>query len=125
MPATTTRKESRERLRQLFEASLEKFIPLDETKPLEGSTFAAFEIQAEDCGLPILTAMIEERSRLDGQALITAAQPGPCPHCRSANVYLRTERHDDKRQSPHGPVRLRQQRCRCRECGKTFSPAGS
>jgi len=123
MPALTNRNASRERLRKMFEEQLEKFIPQDESVPLQGSTFEIFETQAEECGLPLMAAMMEERSKLDSQALVE--QGGRCPHCRSERVYLRSEKPEEERQSAYGPLRLRKQRCRCRACGKTFSPAGS
>lgn len=123
MPALTDRKASRERLRKLFEAQLEKFIPLDESVPLQGTTFEIFETQAENCGLPVVAAMMEERSKLDGQALVE--QGGRCPHCRSERVYLRAGNLEEERQSAFGRMQLRKQRCRCRACGKTFSPSGS
>lgn len=123
MPALTSRDASRARLRKLFEERLEKFIPQDPSVPLQGSTFDIFETQAEECGLPLLAAMMEERCKLDGQARVE--QPGRCPHCRSKRVYLRAENPDEERQSAYGSVQLNKQRCRCRACGKTFSPAGS
>ena len=123
MAALTSREAARERLRKLFEERLEKFIPQDASVPLQGSTFDIFETQAEECGLPLLSAMMEERCKLDGQACVE--EPGRCPYCRSNRVYLRAERPAEERQSPYGGVRLSKQRCRCRACGKTFSPAGS
>ena len=124
MPALTTRDAARTRLRKLFETQLKKFIPPDESQPLQGSTFEVFETQAENCGLPLVAAMMEERSKLDGQALVE--QAGRCPHCQSERVYLRSERLGaEQRQAACGTLRLSKQRCRCRACGKTFSPAGS
>ena len=123
MPALTSREAARERLRKLFEERLEQFIPQDKSVPLHGSTFDVFETQAEECGLPLLAAMMEERCKLDGQARVE--QPGRCPYCRSKRVYLRNERASEERQSAFGSVQLNKQRCRCRACGKSFSPAGS
>ena len=123
MPALTDRKAARERLRKKFEEQLEKFIPQDESIPLQGSTFEIFETQAEECGLPVMVAMMEERSKLDAQAFVE--QGGRCPYCRCERVYLRSEETEEERQSAYGTLHLRKQRCRCRGCGKTFSPARS
>ncbi len=45
MPALTTRDEARARLLQMFEASLNRIIPLDPSKALQGEVFADFERQ--------------------------------------------------------------------------------
>jgi Zn finger protein HypA/HybF involved in hydrogenase expression len=121
MAALTTRKMARDVLLSKFMERLDVFIPLDESRALPGSTFEAFETQAEQCGLPLVRAMMEERSKLSEQALVT--HPGRCPQCRSQSVYLRSEQPVEQRQSAYGPVSLRKQRCRCRDCGKTFSPS--
>ena len=47
MPALTSRKEARERLRKLFEESLARIIPDEESTPLKGQTFRDFEDQVE------------------------------------------------------------------------------
>ena len=43
MAALTTREESRQRLLALFQASLDRIIPADESVPLRGQSFRDFE----------------------------------------------------------------------------------
>jgi len=45
MPALTSRQEARERVRKLFEQSLDRMIPADENVPLRGQTFRDGQVQ--------------------------------------------------------------------------------
>ena len=60
MPALTTRREARERLRNLFERALNQMIPPDETRPLKGTRFMDFEDQVEALGREVLPVVLEE-----------------------------------------------------------------
>lgn len=121
MSALRTRQEARERIRQAFEAALNRVIPPDEATPLAGSTFLDFEDQAELIRQALLPTFLEERAALDEQA--TVARAGHCPHCGSDRVYLEKEFTSPEILSPHGPIVLRKQHCRCRCCGGSFSPS--
>lgn len=121
MPALSTRQEARERVRKLFEQSLERMIPADESVPLRGQTFRDFEDQAEQLGQAVLPALLEERAALEPTASVGSA--GHCPYCQSDRVYLEKTLRKTEVISPHGPVVLMRQRARCRCCGRSFSPS--
>jgi hypothetical protein len=123
MPALTTRKEARERLLKLFEGSLDRIIPPEETEPLRGQTFGDFEDQVEQVRQTILPAILEERAALEPTAVVEDA--GHCPHCQSDRVYLDKESRKTEIIGPHGPVIMVLQRARCRCCGRSFSPSGA
>jgi hypothetical protein len=123
MPALTSRKESRQRLLKLFQKSLDRIIPEDESAPLRGQTFRDFENQAEELRRTLLPALLEERAGLESTALVEEA--GACPFCASERVSLETQVEQREVTSPHGPVVLTHQRACCRSCGRSFSPAGA
>ena len=123
MAATTNRKAARERLRQTLEATLDRLMPLDESIPLKGRRFSDFEQQADELKRALLPTFLEERAALDAQAQV--AQPGLCPHCGSARVYLEKEPRQVEATSRDGTVVLTKQDCRCRACNGSFSPSGS
>ena len=123
MPALTTRKEARERLFKLFEESLARIIPEDDTEPMRGQTFRDFEDQVETVRKAILPAILEERVALEPTAAVEEA--GHCPHCGSDRLYLEKDSKRVEVISPHGPVTLDVQRARCRCCGRSFSPSAA
>ncbi len=123
MAALTSRKDSRQRLLKLFQQSLDRIIPEEESAPLRGQTFRDFEDQAEELRRTILPALLEERAGLEPTARVEAG--GPCPFCGSERVSLGTEVEQREVTSPHGAVVLTHQRARCRSCGRSFSPAGA
>lgn len=123
MSARTTRQEARERAVKIFMDSLDRMIPADEAVPLKGSTFLDWENQTEELVRQVAPTLLEERSALEDNAL--AETGGHCPHCGSDRVYLIKGESDSEIISPHGPVNLPRQRCRCRACGGVFSPSGS
>jgi Fe-S cluster biogenesis protein NfuA len=123
MPALTSRKESRQRLRKLFEASLDRIIPEEESTPLRGQTFRDFEDQAEELRRTMLPAVLEERAGLEPTALVE--EGGVCPFCSSERVTLLSGWEQREVTSPHGAVVLTHQRGRCRSCGRSFSPPGA
>jgi len=123
MAATTNRKAARERLRQTLEATLDRLMPLDESIPLKGRRFSDFEQQADELKRALLPTFLEERAALDAQAQV--AQPGLCPHCGAARVYLEKEPRQVEATSRDGTVVLTKQDCRCRACNGSFSPSGS
>jgi hypothetical protein len=127
MAARTTRREARERVIKSFMDSLDKIIPPEESVPLRGQTFLDWERQADALRKAVVPTLLQERAALDAGAELAADQCGPCPRCGSQRIYL--DRPDQKPQkeviSPHGPVVIVKQHCRCRDCGRSFSPSGS
>jgi hypothetical protein len=123
VPALTTREAARERVRQIMEIALERMIPTDESRPLRGSIFADFENQAYEVGNEVLTALMEERAKLEATAEVQEA--GRCPFCKSKRTYLEKCAVQQELRSPSGPVVIRKQGARCRACNGSFSPSGS
>jgi hypothetical protein len=123
MPARSTRREARARIRAAFEAQLDRMIPEDEEVPLKGATFVDFEDQVEELARAALPVALEERAALEANAEVITA--GRCPHCGSERVYLEKQVTQPEVRSPHGPVVLHKQHARCRSCGGSFSPSGS
>ena len=123
MPAATTRQEARERLLKTAHSAIDRLVPADENVPLRGSTFADFENQSYEVSDAILTAMMEERAKLQRNALVEG--PGLCPHCGSNRTYLENKGASLKQElrSPNGPVLIAKQGARCRACDGSFSPS--
>jgi hypothetical protein len=91
--------------------------------PLVGGKFIDWENQADLIERELCTAFLEERAALEAAAEVVDG--GLCPHCGSDRVYLMKEVSKVEVRSPHGPVVLNKQRCRCRSCDRTFSPSGA
>ncbi|MGD0783980.1 MAG: hypothetical protein ABSA30_14115 [Candidatus Aminicenantales bacterium] len=125
MPARTTRAEARKRVIQAFMTSLERIIPEDESKPLKGSRFLDWELQAQALKQAVVPTLLEERAALEDNALVEAKAPGHCPHCGSSHVYLEKETTRAELISPDGSAEIEKQHCRCRQCGGSFSPSAS
>lgn len=123
MPALTTRQAARERVRQIMESALERMLPADASKPLRGAVFADFENQAYEVGNEVLTALMEERAKLEGNAEVTAA--GRCPYCSAERTHLEKGAVQRELRSPSGPVVIQKQAARCRACDGSFSPSAS
>ncbi len=123
MPARTKRDEARERLSRTFFAALDRIIPADESVPLRGSTFRDWEEQVEAIRRAVLPVVLEERAALDDSARVESG--GRCPSCGSDRVYLEKQETAGEVLGPHGPVVVRRQHCRCRSCGRSFSPSGA
>jgi hypothetical protein len=126
MAARTTRREARERVIKSFLASLDTIIPEDEAVPLRGSTFLDWEDQADGLRRAVVPTLLQERVALDDGAEVEAGGAGRCPHCSSDRVYVdEREGRGGQREviSPHGPVVVYTQQCRCRACGGSFSPS--
>jgi hypothetical protein len=121
MPALTTRKAARERLLKMAQAAIDRLVPADEAQALRGSVFADFENQSYAVGNDVLTAMMEERAKLESNARVERA--GRCPYCASQRTYLEAQSTRIERLSPSGPVLLEEQHARCRACNGSFSPA--
>jgi len=122
MSALTTREDARGRLRKVFEVALDHLIPSDESVPLKGTRFADFEDQVEALGREVLPVALEERAALERNAEVS--NPGYCPFCGAARVYLKKVTQPESL-SPQGEVVIRKQHARCRTCGGSFSPSGS
>jgi hypothetical protein len=120
MSAQRTRQEVRERLTKVFEQLRDRLIPLDESKPLKGALFRDWEEQADELDRAVTTVFLEDRAGLEDNA--TACRGGRCPFCNSDRVYLEKRTARGERQTPHGPVVLDEQRCRCRSCDRTSPP---
>lgn len=121
MPALTTRQAARERLLKMAESAIERLISADEKRPLRGQIFADFENQTYAVGNDFLTAMMEERAKIESNAYVDRA--GRCPYCSSERTYLEDGSVKKERLSPSGPVLLEEQHARCRACNGSFSPS--
>jgi hypothetical protein len=121
MASLTDRQQARGRLRAAFEAQLDKLIPADESLPLKGGRFVEWEDQADELERTLCTTFLEERAALECSAQADCG--GRCPHCGSERVYLIKQAKKVEVLTPHGPVVLQQQRCRCRSCDRSFSPS--
>ena len=121
MPARRTRQEARQRLIDVFMASLDKVIPTEESSPLKGRTFLDWEKQAEQLKQAVIPTLLEERSGLEQNAVVEHG--GHCPHCGSDNVYLEKQTTQTEVRSPEGVVVVQKQHCRCRCCDGSFSPS--
>jgi hypothetical protein len=128
MAARTTRREARERVIRSFMDSLDRIIPPDEAVPLRGRTFLDWEHQADAMRKAVLPTLLQERAALDETAVVARADGlGRCPRCGSDRLYLDHGGTEAQKEviSPHGPVVIAKQQCRCRSCGRSFSPSGS
>ncbi len=123
MSAMITRTEARERVRQVFEAALERHIPSDESQPVRGDLFREWEDQADVVCREVGGSFLETLAQLHDQARVET--PGTCPHCGSGSTRFLEAAGEQERQSAHGPVTLPRQRARCRSCGRSFSPSGA
>ena len=123
MPALTTRQAARERILSMTVAALDRMIPADEKVALKGSIFADFEEQAYSVGNEVLAALMEERAKLERNALVETA--GRCPYCRSERTYLEKKVRQHEIRSPSGPVVIAQQDARCHVCDGSFSPSAA
>ena len=126
MSSRTTRQQARARLDAIYSALRDRLIPPDEAASLGPDQFIAWEDQADQIERELCGAFLEERA-----ALAESAQIGDlrhCPHCASPRVYL-IKRDDPAGQvellTPHGPIVLHKQHCRCRSCGRSFSPSNA
>ncbi len=121
MASLTDRQKARERLQAAFSAQLDKLIPADEALPLHGGKFIEWEDQADELEQTLCTTFLEERAALEYSAQADCG--GRCPHCSCTRVYLIKQAQKVEVQTPHGPVVLYKQRCRCRSCDRSFSPS--
>src|SRR5579872_66698 len=112
MPSLTSREDARARLQSLFQQALDRFIPSNEQVALRGKTFAEFEEQTYRHGNEVLAAMMEERAKLDEEAVVTTA--GRCPYCESDRTYLCADVQHKEIRSPSGGVSVQVQQVRCR-----------
>jgi hypothetical protein len=127
MAARTTRQQARERVIKSFMDSLDRIIPPDEAVPLRGKTFLDWERQADAMRQAVMPTLLQERCGLDESASLGSRECGHCPRCGSDRVYLDNDGKEFRKEviSPHGPVVVSRQQCRCRSCGRSFSPSGS
>lgn len=123
MAALTDREAARARMRAMLEAELDRLIPADESEPLAGKTFMEWEQQADELDRSVTAAFLEERAALDQAAAVSSGHCGACPDCGSDRVTLLKRGAPTERQTTHGKVVLSEQRCRCRACGRHFSPS--
>ena len=123
MPARISRQEAREAARKAFEASLDRMMPADESKPLKGAKFIDWENQIEQMAQAVLPTVLEQRALLEENAHVE--QAGHCPYCGSPRTYVEKRSTRPEILSPHGPVVIEKQQARCHGCGGSFSPSGS
>ncbi len=123
MAALTDRQTARERLNRVFGALLDKMVPADQAVGLPGGQqFVQWEDLADEMERTMIPVFLEERAALEVSA--QAQVGGRCPDCRSDRVYLNKESRQTEVRTPHGVVVLTKQSCRCRQCGRSFSPSG-
>jgi hypothetical protein len=126
MPALTDRQKARERLSHVFQNILDKMIPPDESAPLPGRKFVDWEDLGDEVERTLVPVFLEERAALETTA--RNDHGGPCPNCGSDRIYLIKQTDEENQvevRTPHGPVVVHKQRCRCRSCGRSFSPSGA
>ena len=123
MAALTDRQKAREKLSQVFQTLLDKMIPPDTEVPLAGDKFIDWEDQGDELARTMVPMFLEERAALDAAAQADCG--GRCPFCKSDRVYLIQEVGNVEVTTPHGPVVLKKQRCRCRSCDRSFSPSAA
>jgi len=124
MPALTDRRGARARLRAAFEAELDRLVPEDESRGLQGQFFRDWEDQADELTALIGRSFLLERSKLEENAQHEHA--GSCPHCgESDHTYLLKYRPRGQLISRYGEVPVSQQTARCGRCQRTFSPSGA
>ncbi len=121
MAALTDRQKAREKLSHVFQQMLDELIPADASVPLAGGKFIDWEDQGDELARTLVPMFLEERAALDAAA--SADCGGRCPHCLSDRVYLIKSAGQTEVRTPHGPVVLKKQRCRCRSCDRSFSPS--
>jgi hypothetical protein len=123
MPARITRQQAREAARKAFEASLDRMIPEEESKPLKGAKFIDWENQIEQMAQAVLPTVLEQRAMLEDNAQLE--QAGHCPHCGSNRTYLEKQTTQPDTISPHGSIVIEKQHDRCHCCCGSFSHSGS
>lgn len=121
MAALTDRQKAREKLSQVFQSILDKMIPTDESTPLVGGKFVEWEEMGDEIDRTLVPVFLEERAALEASAKADCG--GRCPYCQSDRVYLIAKVSQVEVMTPHGPVVLNKQRCRCRSCDRSFSPS--
>ena len=121
MASLTDRQKARDRLNQVFQSILDKMIPAEGGGPLPGRKFVDWEDMADEVDRTLVPVFLEERAALEASAQAQAG--GRCPYCGSDRVYLQKEVSKVEVRTPHGPVVLNKQRCRCRACDRSFSPS--
>jgi len=122
MAALTDRQKARERLGRVFQSILAKMVPADEAVPLPGGgKFVEWEDLADEVDRTLVPLFLEERAALEASAHADCG--GRCPYCQSDRVYLIKQARKTEVQTPHGPVVLTKQSCRCRQCDLSFSPS--
>ncbi|MGH8337949.1 MAG: hypothetical protein ACRETL_14260 [Gammaproteobacteria bacterium] len=123
MATLTDRQKAREKLSNVFQSILDKALPADETVPLAGHKFVEWEDLGDEMQRTLVPVFLEERAALEASA--RADEPSRCPHCHSDRVYVIKAENQVEVITPHGPVVLNKQRCRCRSCDRSFSPSGA
>jgi hypothetical protein len=123
MAALTDRQKAREKLSHVFQQMLDELIPADTSVPLAGGKFIDWEDQGDELARTLVPMFLEERAALDAAA--GADCGGRCPHCLSDRVYLIPTMKQTEIRTPHGPVVVNKQTCRCRACSRSFSPSAA
>lgn len=122
MEGKSKRQDARERMRRILNQFLDRMVPEDESAPLPGAGFLAWEDQADELERKLCTAWLEERAVLEEQ--LRGEGLGRCPHCQSDRLYRIAGEREVPMQTKHGPVVLTKQSYRCRACDRVFSPSG-
>lgn len=121
MAEPMSRREAREHVTGMVKRMLDKYIPEDETQPVQEETLWEIETRADEFDHAVVGHFIEALAMVSKAAAIE--NPGPCPHCRSANTKWLARDAQRERRSKHGPVVLPRAVARCRSCDRSFSPS--
>ena len=89
--------------------------------PLTGRKVVEWEDMGDEVDRTLVPVFLEERAALEASAQADCG--GHCLHCGSDRVYLIERIGQVEVQTPHGPIVLKKQRCRCRSCDRSFSPS--
>ncbi len=114
------RLETRDKMMELCQALVDRYIPKKEDKNIADGLFVEWKDMAQEFEREITVGFLEVLAQLSEAAAM--AKPGLCPHCQSGNVKWLDSGGQRERQSEHGPVVVPRQVARCRSCDRSFSP---
>ncbi len=117
------RLEAREKMMELCQALVDRYIPKKENKNIADGLFVKWEEMADEFEREITGGFLEVLAQMS--AGTDLAKPGLCPHWQSGNMKWLDSGGQRERQSEHGPVVVPRQVACCRSCGRSFSPSGS
>ena len=123
MAGLIERLEARDKMMELCQALVDRYIPKKEDKNIADGLFVEWEEMAHEFEREITVGFLEVLAQMS--AGTDLAKPGLCPHCQSGNVKWLDSGGQREWQSEHGPVVVPRQVARCRSCDRSFFPSGS